>query len=105
MMEPVLISLVYRRPLGRPSLEVLEHPVVRVPPVKEMSQQLVVGCWLSEVSDGLLFPPPAGARCSPVCRGHAGGRAAGASFGYRVLDQDHPDQGGPHQGEIMCCAG
>ena len=57
MMEPVLISLAYRRPLGCPSLEVLDPPIVRVPAVREMGQQLAVGCWLSEVSHGLLFPP------------------------------------------------
>lgn len=50
-MEPVLISLALRRLLGRPSLNVLEPPLVR-----EMGQQLAVGCLLSEGSHGLLFP-------------------------------------------------
>lgn len=43
MMEPVLISLAYRRPLGCPSLEVLDPPIVRVTPVSEMEQQLANG--------------------------------------------------------------
>lgn len=56
MMEPVLISLTFSRPQGCPLLEVLDPTVVRVPTVREMGQQLAGGCWLSEVSDRLLFP-------------------------------------------------
>lgn len=54
MMEPVLISLAYRRSLG--SLEILDPSIVRVLPVREMGQQLTVGFGLSEVFHGLLFP-------------------------------------------------
>lgn len=57
-MEPVLISLAYRRPLAAPhSLEVLDPLIVTVPPVREMGQQLAVKFWLSEVFHKLLFPP------------------------------------------------
>lgn len=52
LMEPVLVSHAYRRSLdclvtggfGSPSL-------VRVPPVREMGQQLAVGCLLSSLTN------------------------------------------------------